>query len=71
MIEKVKITDNSQMTEPQIKKMYLELAKLYHPDRTNGSTEKFQQVQQAYEKLLAFKSGYTLTEEDLEQMYKE
>jgi len=22
--------------------MYLELAKLYHPDRTNGSTEKFQ-----------------------------
>lgn len=31
-----------------VKKKYLELSKKYHPDMTDGDTEKFQQINDAY-----------------------
>jgi molecular chaperone DnaJ len=57
------------LNDAELKKCYLALAKKYHPDTKSGSTEKFQQVQAAFEKLSASKQGYTLTEEDLYDMY--
>ena len=46
----------------QIRRAYLRLAKLYHPDlnpNDPGATEKFKKIKQAYEELLARKKGYT------------
>ncbi len=58
------------ITEPELKKAYLKLAKKYHPDSPTGDKAKFQQVSDAYERLLQNNEGYTLTEEDLFEMYQ-
>ena len=38
-------------TEEEIKKAYQRLAMKFHPDRNNGSDEKFKEIQAAYEKV--------------------
>ena len=56
--------------DQELKKIYLRLARKYHPDvAKTGDKITFQQVQQAYERLKAEREGYTLTEEDLQDMY--
>ena len=61
-----KMADESIKDDSQLKKIYLRLAKKYHPDvAKTGNKIKFQQIKQAYDRLLAEKEGYTLTEEDL------
>jgi curved DNA-binding protein CbpA len=39
-------------TKEQITKAYRKLAKIYHPDKINGNTEKFQQINYAYNILI-------------------
>jgi hypothetical protein len=39
-------------TKDQITKAYRKLAKVYHPDKPNGNTEKFQQINYAYNILI-------------------
>ena len=57
-------------TEDDLKKLYLKLAKRYHPDVSKtGNKLKFQKVQEAYDRLQAGQDGYTYTEEDLYDMY--
>ena len=57
-------------TDKELKQIYIWLARKYHPDvQITGDKMKFQKVQQAFERLKANKQGYTLTEEDLYDMY--
>lgn len=50
----------------EIKERYLHLSKKFHPDMPNGSTEKFQEISQAYKIIQAyvdnFKFRFTLDE---------
>jgi len=41
-----------------IKKRYLELSKKFHPDMTNGDTEKFQEINKANKILIAYIDNY-------------
>lgn len=51
--------------------MYLQFARVYHPDVTRtGDKDKFQRLTAAYERLQADQAGYNLTEEDLYDLYK-
>lgn len=40
-----------ESSEEDAKKAYRRLVKLYHPDRSNGDRKKFDEVQEAWEKL--------------------
>ncbi len=35
-------------TKKQVKQKYLDLSKIYHPDKTGGDNDKFQKLNQAY-----------------------
>lgn len=50
LYEILEISPNS--TKDQITKAYRRLAKLYHPDKPNGDTEKFQKINYAYNILI-------------------
>lgn len=70
VFRKVCSADPTSLSDDDLKKYYRKLAMQYHPDTPQGSTEQFQKVKDAYDKLLAHKSGYTLSEEDLFSMYE-
>ena len=62
---------SQQMSDGDLKRVYLQFAKVYHPDvQKSGNKVKFQKLTEAYERLKADKAGYTLTEEDLYDLYK-
>ncbi len=62
---------SQNLSESQLKKVYLQFAKVYHPDvKSTGDKIKFQKLTAAYDRLKADKAGYTLTEEDLYDLYK-
>ena len=42
----------------EIKKRYLFLSKKYHPDKEEGSTEKFQEITKAYKLILAYVDNF-------------
>ena len=46
----LKVSPNCTMNE--IKKSYYKLAKIHHPDKMNGNTETFQQINYAYNILI-------------------
>ena len=64
----------------ELKKIYLQLAKLYHPDNTTsgmGSKDLFQQLQDAYDHMQKeldidhkSKNDETLTEEEMQRMWE-
>jgi len=45
-------------TRDDIKKRYLKLSKIYHPDMQDGNTQKFQELTQAYKILLTYMDNF-------------
>ncbi|QOY53736.1 J domain-containing protein [Candidatus Sulfurimonas marisnigri] len=45
-------------TKDDIKKRYLKLSREYHPDMNNGSTEKFQEINEAYKILSKYVDSF-------------
>ncbi len=41
-----------------VRKKYLKLSRQYHPDMEGGSTEKFQEIQEAYEILVEYMDNF-------------
>ena len=41
-----------------VRKKYLKLSRLYHPDMTDGDTQKFQEIQKAYEIITEYMENF-------------
>jgi DnaJ-class molecular chaperone len=48
----------SLTSREHVRKKYLKLSRLYHPDMEGGSTEKFQEVRKAYEILIEYMDNF-------------
>ena len=48
----------SLTSQEHVRKKYLKLSRLYHPDMQGGSTEKFQQIRDAYEILTEYMDNF-------------
>ncbi|MBD3793859.1 MAG: J domain-containing protein [Campylobacterales bacterium] len=48
----------SLTSREQVRKKYLKLSRLYHPDMEQGNTEKFQELQKAYEILTKYMDSF-------------
>jgi len=48
----------SLTNKEDVRKKYLKLSRKYHPDMGNGSTEKFQQIRNAYEILTHYMDNF-------------
>jgi len=59
----------SLTTKEHVRKKYLKLSRKYHPDIKGGSTEKFQEIREAYEILLEYMDNFrfTFTPEEFKQ----
>ena len=59
----------SLTTQEQVRKKYLKLSLQYHPDMEGGSTEKFQEVREAYEILTEYMNNFrfVFTDEEFKQ----
>ncbi|SFV70542.1 Heat shock protein DnaJ-like [hydrothermal vent metagenome] len=59
----------SLTTKEHVRKKYLKLSKKYHPDMERGSTEKFQEIREAYEILVEYMDNFrfTFTDEEFKQ----
>jgi len=59
----------SLITQEQVRKKYLKLSRKYHPDMEGGSTEKFQEVREAYTILTEYMNNFrfVFTEEEFKQ----
>ena len=59
----------SLTTQEQVRKKYLKLSRKYHPDMEGGSTEKFQEVREAYEILTEYMNNFrfVFTDEEFKQ----
>ena len=55
----------------RIKKKYLKLSKEHHPDMANGSVEKFQEINRAYNILNTYIDNYkfNFTKEEFKNQY--
>ncbi len=58
-------------SKQDLKKKYLKLSKKYHPDMPEGSHEKFQELQEAYELLNEYidSFGFSFDEEEFKTQY--
>lgn len=59
----------SLTTKEHVRKKYLKLSRRYHPDMEGGSTEKFQEIREAYEILVEYMDNFrfTFTDEEFKQ----
>ena len=59
----------SLTTKEHVRKKYLKLSRKYHPDMEGGSTEKFQEIREAYEILVEYMDNFrfTFTDEEFKQ----
>jgi len=48
----------SLTSKEHVRKKYLKLSRLYHPDMEDGSTEKFQEIRKAYEILTEYMDNF-------------
>ena len=56
----------SLRTKEDVRKKYLKLSRLYHPDMEGGSTEKFQEIRKAYEVLVEYMENFRFVFSDEE-----
>jgi len=56
----------SLQTKEDVRKKYLKLSRKYHPDMEGGSTEKFQEIRQAYEVLVEYMDNFRFVFSDEE-----
>lgn len=56
----------SLRTKEDVRKKYLKLSKKYHPDMEGGSTEKFQEIRQAYEIIVEYMDNFRFVFSDEE-----
>lgn len=61
----------SLTTKAKVKKRYLELSKIYHPDMPQGDVVKFQELNRAYEILSFYMDNfrYTFSKEEFEDQF--
>lgn len=59
----------SLTSQEHVRKKYLKLSRMYHPDMEHGSTEKFQEVREAYEILMKYMDSFrfVFSEEEFKQ----
>jgi len=59
----------SLTSREHVRKKYLKLSRQYHPDMEGGSTEKFQEVREAYEILIEYMDNFRFVfdEEEFKQ----
>jgi DnaJ-class molecular chaperone len=48
----------SLTSRESVRKKYLKLSKLYHPDMPTGDTKKFQEIQKAYEIVTEYMNNF-------------
>ena len=48
----------SLTSKEEVRKKYLKLSRLYHPDMPGGSTQKFQEIRDAYEVLTQYMESF-------------
>lgn len=48
----------SLTSREHVRKKYLKLSRQYHPDMEGGSTEKFQEIREAYEILVEYMDNF-------------
>ena len=56
----------SLTSREHVRKKYLKLSRQYHPDMEGGSTEKFQELQKAYEILMEYMDNFRFVFSDEE-----
>ena len=56
----------SLTSREHVRKKYLKLSRQYHPDMEGGSTEKFQELQKAYEILMKYMDNFRFVFSDEE-----
>ena len=58
-------------SKKDLKKKYLKLSKKYHPDMPEGSDEKFQELQEAYDLLNDYMDSFTFSfdKEEFKEQY--
>ena len=56
----------SLRTKEDVRKKYLKLSRKYHPDMAGGSTEKFQEIREAYEILVEYMDNFRFVFSDEE-----
>ncbi|CAA6815384.1 MAG: Heat shock protein DnaJ-like [uncultured Sulfurovum sp.] len=56
----------SLRTKEDVRKKYLKLSRKYHPDMEGGSTEKFQEIREAYEILVEYMDNFRFVFSDEE-----
>ncbi|AXX86726.1 DnaJ domain-containing protein [Malaciobacter marinus] len=61
----------TKISKKELKQKYLKLSKIYHPDTSTGTQEKFQELKEAYELLLKYIDNYKFSfeEEEFKQQY--
>jgi len=59
----------SLTNKEHVRKKYLKLSRKYHPDMEGGSTQKFQEIREAYEILVEYMDNFrfTFTDEEFKQ----
>ena len=59
----------SLTSQEHVRKKYLNLSRKYHPDMEGGSTEKFQEISEAYEILVSYMENFrfVFSEEEFKQ----
>jgi len=56
----------SLRTKEDVRRKYLKLSRKYHPDMEGGTTEKFQEIREAYEVLVEYMDNFRFVFSDEE-----